>query len=258
MSPGRSPAASMTPRRPVELAAALGVDVSNPAIWEQALVHRSWAFENGGVPHNERLEFLGDAVLGLVVTDALYTREPDMPEGDLARIRSAAVREETLADVARSIVLGEWIKLGVGETATGGADKDSILGDTLEAVIGAVYVDCGLDVVTDVIRRLLGGRLEQLRDPSPGILEPKTALQELASARFGTVPVYEVTGTGPDHEPTYRAVVFVHGEQVGTGSGTSKKRAERAAARMAWEALTGAPTSADDAHWAPGDPSTTL
>ena len=240
MTAGQSAADAAGSRPPVELAAVLGVEVSDPGVWEQALVHRSWAFENGGVPHNERLEFLGDAVLGMVVTDVLYVAEPDLPEGDLARLRSAAVREETLAEVARTIGLGDWIRLGVGETATGGADKDSILGDTLEAVIGAIYVDCGLPVADAVIRRLLGARLEALRAPDQGTLEPKTALQELASARFGSVPVYEVTGSGPDHEPTYEATVSIDGEKLGEGAGTSKKRAERAAARMAWERLTAA------------------
>lgn len=232
------PAGASGPRSPVELAAALGVDVADVRVWEQALVHRSWSFENGGVAHNERLEFLGDAVLGLVVTDELYRAEPDLPEGELAKIRSAAVREETLADIARSIDLGSWVKLGIGETATGGSDKDSILGDTLEAVLGAIYVDQGLESVTSAIHRLLGGRLDRLREPGRTTLEPKTALQELASARFGSVPTYEVAGTGPDHEPTYEAVVHVDGRQLGRGSGTSKKRAEREAARMAWEALS--------------------
>lgn len=224
-------------RAAAELARALDVDFEDLSLLELALVHRSWSFENGVVPHNERLEFLGDAVLAIVVTDELYRSEPDRSEGDLAKIRSAVVKEETLADVARDLGLGSWIRLGVGEAASGGADKDSILGDTLEAVIGAIYLDQGPTVAAEVIHRLFDGHLKALRLPGHGALEPKTALQELASSRFGAVPIYEVTGTGPDHEPRYEAVVIIDGQRLGTGSGTSKKRAERAAAEMAWKAL---------------------
>jgi ribonuclease-3 len=237
MAGGSAGADAPSERTAADLARVLDVVFDDLSILERALIHRSWSFENGGVPHNERIEFLGDAVLAIVVTDELYRSEPDRPEGDLAKIRSAAVKEETLADVARSFDLGSWIRLGVGEAASGGADKDSILGDTLEAVIGAVYLDQGLTVADEVIHRLFDGQLNALRLPGHAALEPKTALQELASSRFGTVPIYEVTGTGPDHEPVYEAVVIIDGQRLGTGTGTSKKRAERAAAEQAWEAL---------------------
>lgn len=224
------------PSAPSELADRLEVHLDTPGLLEQALTHRSWAFENGGVDPNERLEFLGDAVLALVVTDEIYHAHPAEQEGRLAKVRSAAVKTGSLADIARGLGLGRYIKLGRGEAATGGADKDSILADTLEAVLGAVYLDQGFATAYDLVQRLFAARLDELagRDAA---LDFKTALQELAAARFESLPRYEVTHTGPDHERTFTAQVAVDGRTVGRGEGRSKKEAEQHAAREAYRRL---------------------
>ena len=214
----------MSQRPPLsDLAARLEVDV-DPGLLERALTHRSYAYENGGLPTNERLEFLGDSVLGLVVTDALYRTHPDLPEGQLAKLRAAVVNMRALADVGRGLGLGEYLRLGRGEETTGGRDKSSILADTVEALIGAVYLDRGLD----------GGHragapalrpADRARPPALGAgLDWKTSLQELTAARGLGVPEYVVSESGPDHaEDLPRAGVRVGGEAV--------RRRARAAAR---------------------------
>ncbi|GGI06456.1 ribonuclease III [Egicoccus halophilus] len=219
-----------------ELAALLDVHFDDPALLEQALVHRSWAFENGGARTNERLEFLGDAVLALVVTDEIYSAHPDEQEGRLAKVRSAAVKTGSLAGIARQLGLGRFVRLGRGEAGSGGADKDSILADTLEAVIGATYLDGGFATAYDLVQRLFSTRLAELarRDAA---LDYKTALQELSAARFDMLPRYEVADSGPDHEKTFEATVLVDGDVVGRGSGRSKKQAEQTAAREAYRSL---------------------
>jgi ribonuclease III len=232
------------PARPAELAARLEVHLDDLALLEQALTHRSWAFENGGVDPNERLEFLGDAVLALVVTDEIFHAHPDEQEGRLAKVRSAAVKTGSLADIARDLELGRFVKLGRGEAATGGADKDSILADTLEAVLGAVYLDRGFATAYDLVQRLFAARLDELAGRGAA-LDYKTALQELAAARFESLPRYEVSDTGPDHAKTFTAQVAVDGRVLGHGEGRSKKEAEQRAAREAYRHLDGdgAPTA---------------
>ncbi|GAA2849580.1 ribonuclease III [Streptosporangium fragile] len=206
------------------------------AILERALTHRSYAYENGGLPTNERLEFLGDSVLGLVVTDTLYRNHPDLPEGQLAKLRAAVVNMRALADVARSLGLGRFLRLGRGEEGTGGRDKSSILADTLEALIGAVYVDKGLDEAFRVVHLLFDALITRSASLGAG-LDWKTSLQELTASESLGVPEYHVEESGPDHAKSFTAVVRVGGEEYGAGSGRSKKEAEQQAAEAAWNRI---------------------
>ncbi|MGH3443366.1 MAG: ribonuclease III [Nitriliruptorales bacterium] len=223
----------------VELERRLGVEFGDRGHLKRALVHRSFAFEHDLEETNERLEFLGDAVLALVVTDVIYRALPEAAEGVLAKLRAAAVKTDELADVARAVGLGDFIRLGKGETATGGADKDSILADALEAVLGAVYVDRGHDVASLVVRTLFQDRLAELATRGAS-LDYKTSLQELAAARFDELPTYDLVEEGPDHEKSFIATVELAGETWGRGTGGSKKKAEQAAAREAYRRLAGA------------------
>jgi len=203
---------------------------------ELALTHRSFAYENGGLPTNERLEFLGDSILGQAVTVMLYREYPLLPEGDLAKRRASLVSTAALAEIARGIGLGDFVRLGKGETLTGGRDKSSILADTVEAVIGAVYLDTGVESATAFVLRLLQ---PLLADPGHfGVsMDPKTSLQE-AAARLGAgVPVYSVAESGPDHSKVFIATVTVGTTVSATGEGTSKKHAEMSAALQAWTSL---------------------
>lgn len=220
-----------------ELLDALDVEFDDPALLARALTHRSYAFEEGGLPTNERLEFLGDAVIALVVTDEIFHSHPDEAEGRLAKLRAAAVKTATLADIARGLELGRHVRLGRGEAASGGGDKDSILADTFEAVVGAYYLDQDFTAAERLLRRLYRDRLEELSSRDAA-LDFKTSLQELAAARFDSLPHYEVTGDGPDHERVFSATVSVDGREVGAGTGSSKKRAEQRAAREAYRRLT--------------------
>ena len=204
-----------------------------------ALIHRSWSYEHGGVPTNERLEFLGDAVLGMVVTEQLFTRNPAAAEGQLARYRSAIVNSKALADVARTLGLGEHLLLGRGEAASGGADKDSILADSLEAVIGAVFVSAGLEAATALILRLFSQLIDSSSDLGAG-LDWKTSLQELAAARRVEPPEYVITESGPDHDKRFIAQVKFGEQVIGLGEGRSKKAAEQQAAATAFAQLTNA------------------
>ncbi|RAY12464.1 ribonuclease III [Actinomadura craniellae] len=214
---------------------ALGVKI-DPARLERALTHRSYAYENGGLPTNERLEFLGDSVLGLVVTDTLFRDHPDLPEGQLAKLRAAVVNMRALAGVARSLGVGAHIRLGRGEEGTGGRDKDSILADTLEALIGAVYLDRGLDEAFALVHRLFDPLIARSAGLGAG-LDWKTSLQELTATEELGVPEYLVDESGPDHQKTFRAAVRVGGEVYGSGQGRSKKEAEQHAAEAAWTAI---------------------
>jgi len=216
------------------LSARLGVPMDHGAL-RHALTHRSYAYEHGGVPHNERLEFLGDAVLGLVVTDTLFREHPDVPESQLAKYRAAVVNARTLAEVARELGVGEFLLLGRGEQTTGGRDKGSILADAMEAVIGAVYLDRGLVEASALIHRLLDDRMAHAAALGAG-LDWKTSLQELGARTGAGVPVYEVEASGPDHAKHFRAVVRV-GEVAGEGAGNSKKHAEQEAAADAYAQL---------------------
>ncbi len=221
-----------------ELVELLAVDIS-PELLELALTHRSFAYENGGLAHNERLEFLGDSILGQAVTVKLYTDNPDLDEGELAKRRASLVSSVALAEVARAIGLGKHVLLGRGEELTGGRDKSSILADTVEAVIGATYLSAGPDAATGLVLRLVA---PLMTDPARfgAAMDPKTSLQEL-SARLGRgLPHYEVTDSGPDHSKRFHATVMLGTEAIAEGDGTSKKQAEMAAALDAWTALSGA------------------
>ena len=216
---------------------ALGVTFGDAALREAALTHRSFAFERGLAVTNERLEFLGDSVLGLVVTDMAYTTFPDLPEGQLAKLRAAVVNMTALADVARSLDLGSVILLGKGEEQSGGRGKSSILADALEAVFGAVYLDLGLDVARALIERLFRPRLEAYVR-GEGERDYKTILQELASQQLHAMPEYRLQDRGPDHEKEFTAVVYLGGEPFGSGTGRSKKEAEQEAAREAFARMS--------------------
>lgn len=202
-----------------------------------ALTHRSYAYEHGGLPTNERMEFLGDAVLGLVVTDSLYRRYPDVAEGQLAKMRAAIVNARALADVARDLGLGAMLRLGRGEEITGGRDKSSILADTLEAVIGAVYLEHGLSAAEAMVRRLFDPLVDHASTLGAG-LDWKTSLQELTAARELGVPEYAVDESGPDHAKAFHARVLLLGESWGEGEGRSKKEAEQQAAEAAYRNVT--------------------
>jgi ribonuclease-3 len=216
-----------------KLAERLGHTFADPALFHQALSHRSWCGEQDGVPSNERLEFLGDAVLGLVVADHIYRCFSELSEGDLAKIRSAVVNARVLAESAHELELGAVLLLGKGEEASGGRTKVSILADALEAVIGAVYLDAGWAEARRLVLDLLGERIERAA-AEPDDFDHKSRLQELTVRRGEGPPRYQVEGSGPDHDRHYEALVFVAGEQRGTGEGSSKKDAEQAAARSAW------------------------
>ena len=201
-----------------------------------ALTHRSYAYENGGLPTNERLEFLGDAVLGLVVTETLYRAHPDLPEGQLAKLRAAVVNMRALAEVARGLDLGPHLLLGRGEQTSGGQDKSSILADTLEALIGAVYLDAGIEAAATLVHHLLDELLRTSALRGAG-LDWKTSLQELTANHSLGVPEYLVAEEGPDHAKVFHATVRVGGLARGTGSGRSKKEAEQIAASAAFTAI---------------------
>jgi ribonuclease-3 len=218
-----------------DLLDALEVDLPDELL-TLALTHRSYAYEHGGLPTNERLEFLGDAVLGLTVTDELYHRHPQRPESDLAKMRAGVVNTQALAEVARSLTdqgLGAHLLLGRGELKSGGTEKSSILADGLESLLGAIYLHGGIEAARRVILRLFSELLD-----AGGLLDWKTSLQELAAARgLGTVS-YHVTATGPDHKREFTAVVVVQDNRYGSGIGRTKKEAEQKAAEKACRTLT--------------------
>ena len=227
-----------------ELCELLAYRFADPGLLDLALRHRSWCAENGSVSSNERLEFLGDAVLGVVVTDHLYRAAPDMSEGVLARHRSELVSAAALAGVARSVHLGAALALGKGEEATGGREKTSILADGMEAVIGAVYIDGGIGAATTLVLHLLDERIDEVLH---GGLESdhKSRLQELAARRFGQLPRYVLRDEGPEHEKHFWARVELDGETWGEGEGRTKKQAEQAAAHHAFERLRADGTAVD-------------
>ncbi|WP_084151840.1 ribonuclease III [Nocardioides halotolerans] len=221
-----------------QLRAALGDPVLDPELLERALTHRSFAYENGGLPTNERLEFLGDSVLGVVVTETLYVTHPDLSEGRLAKLRAAVVNARALAEVGRGIGLGEHVKLGRGEETTGGRNKASILSDTVEAVIGAVHLSGGIEVSAEVVHRLFDPLIEAASALGAG-LDWKTSLQELAAEHALGVPEYVIQDEGPDHQKTFTAQVRVADQLYGNGVGRSKKEAEQAAAETAYGEIAG-------------------
>ena len=218
-----------------QLSARLGYAFTDISLLETAMHHRSWNAENDGGESNERLEFLGDAVLGWVVADIVYTQHSDLPEGKLTDLRKSVVNANALAEVAVDLGIGEFLMLGKGEDTAGGREKTSILSDALEAVIGAVYIDAGPQATHDVVSALMGKRIV---DAVGGLdrLDAKTRLQELASKLEAHVH-YKVEDEGPDHEKMFFATVFVGDRELGYGEGKSKKAAEQIAAEIACDVL---------------------
>ena len=221
------------------LVTALGIELPDELL-TMALTHRSYSYENGGLPTNERLEFLGDAVLGLTVTEELYHRHPEKSEGDLAKLRASIVNTQALADVGRALSdggLGAHLLLGKGEENSGGADKSSILADGVESLLGAIYLEHGLTGAREVILRLFRSLIETAPTLGAG-LDWKSSLQELTAARGMGAPSYMVTATGPDHDKEFTATVVVMNTEYGGGVGRTKKEAELKAAASAWTALS--------------------
>lgn len=222
----------------------LGVPPGGGGRFEVALTHRSFAFEQAvPVEHNERLEFLGDAILGAVVTDLIFSSYPDLPEGDMARLRASVVNTHALANIARRLGVGDHLRLGKGEESSGGRNKPSLLADTLEAIIGAVYVERGIDAVCAVLVPLFAEEIRAVLDVGERY-DAKTALQEVVVRERGGTPAYRIASTGPDHDKRFVAEVYVGREMYGTGEGRSKKEAEQNAAREALGRMDGAPVPA--------------
>jgi ribonuclease III len=222
--------------RALQLIEQLGIDL-DPQLFRLAMTHRSYAYEHGGLPNNERLEFLGDAVLGVVVTEHLYRTYPEFPEGRLAKLRAAVVNAHSLADVSRDLQLGTQILLGRGEEATGGANKSSILADALEAFLGSVLISAGRDASDRLIRHLFDPLITEAAALGAG-LDWKTSLQELAADRDLGPVTYRITESGPDHDKRFEASAVISGRAFGPGQGTSKKQAEQGAAERAFEVLS--------------------
>jgi ribonuclease-3 len=242
----RAPLAPVTDRGP--LVDALGVDLDDELL-TLALTHRSFAYENGGLPTNERLEFLGDAVLGVVVTERLYLDHPDLPEGQLAKLRASVVNMHALAGVAVALGpegLGAHLYLGRGEELTGGRSKTSILADATEALIGAVYLQYGLETARALVHRLFDALLQAAPLLGAG-LDWKTSLQELTAAADLGVPEYRIAEEGPDHSKLFTATAVVGGRPLGSGDGRTKKEAEQKAAQLAWRTLTAEAATGDPA-----------
>jgi ribonuclease III len=238
----------MTPEERIRFESRLGWTFRDEPGLAQALAHRSWCAENPDDASNERLEFLGDAVLGVIVTDYVFTTYPMLQEGQLAKVRASVVNAEVLAEVAASIALGPCLRLGKGEDASGGREKTSILADAMEAVIAAVYLDGGMTAAREVVMGLMGERIAEAAS-GPGGDDYKTRLQELAAQRFEKLPRYHVHDEGPDHAKRFYATVMLGGVPHGSGEGGSKKQAEQAAARAAWREL-----STQDGGGADGEP----
>lgn len=237
MKPGR---ALSDTRDAGSIEARIGLAFKDTAVLLEALTHRSYAFEQGGIPHNERLEFLGDSVLGLIVTGLIFREFPDLAEGEMAKLRASTVNMAVLADVARELELGKELFLGKGEELSGGRDKTSILADCLEAVIGAIYLDQGQDQAEKIVRGWFSDRIKDHVE-SGVVRDFKTNLQETAVKQTGRLPEYRLTSTGPDHAKFFEAKVYLDGRLLGSGDGRSKKEAEQAAAK---EALTTFPEAA--------------
>jgi ribonuclease-3 len=224
----------------------LGYEFVDVSLLGRALTHRSWCAEHASYLSNERLEFLGDAVLGLVVTDEIYERLPEAGEGQLSRVRAAVVCAPALAEMAVELGVGEVLLLGKGEAASGGRSRPSILADAMEAVIGAVHLDGGLDAAADLVARLVEPRLANAGTP-----DHKSRLHELVAREPQRQVLYEISEDGPEHDKTFEAVVLLDGEPSGQGAGRSKKQAEQAAARDAWQRLerdVGEPPEGEEAR----------
>jgi ribonuclease III len=222
--------------RLAELEARLGVEFTNREVLLRSLAHRSWCAENGEPESNERLEFLGDSVLGLVVTHYVFEHFPSLPEGQLSEVRAGVVNAQVLAEIALELDLGAHLLLGKGEDAAGGRSKQSILADAFEAVVAAVYLDRGFAIARDVVLRCLQDRIAEAA-AGPGGRDYKTRLQEITAARALGRPRYVVRDEGPDHAKHFFAAVYVTDRLYGEGEGRSKKQAEQAAAWVAWTRL---------------------
>ncbi len=247
----------MEPASYADLRDALGSPDVDPELLDRALTHRSFAYENGNLPTNERLEFLGDSVLGIVVTETLYLTHPDLSEGKLAKLRAAVVNARALAEVALTIGLGEHIKLGRGEEITGGRAKSSILSDTVEAVIGAIYLSSGFEASRTVVHLLFDPLMAAAAGLGAG-LDWKTSLQELAAEHSLGVPEYVIEDDGPDHAKTFTAQVKVGDGRYGHGTGRSKKEAEQQAAETAYREIVakvggGVPVPVEDVEPPPAE-----
>ena len=204
---------------------ALGISLKTDLL-DLALTHRSYAYESGGIPTNERLEFLGDSVLGLVVTQELYERLPEMDESRLSPLRSGVVNTKALAQIARDLKLGTYLRIGKGEESSGGRDKNSILADALEATVGAIYLEHGFEITAKIILEWFRPVIESAMETGMGI-DGKTALQELAAQKGLGAPEYLVTETGPDHDKSFSATALVGGAALASGEGKSKRDAEQ-------------------------------
>jgi ribonuclease-3 len=204
---------------------------------ELALTHRSFSYEAGGIPTNERLEFLGDSVLGLVVTDELYKKFPDLDESRLSPLRSGVVNMRALAQIARDLKLGEHLRIGKGEESTNGRDKNSILADSLEALVGAIYLQYDYTKTAEIVLKWMQPALNSVSTLGAA-LDGKTSLQEIAATLNLSAPEYEITESGPDHDKSFIATAIVGGEKFPSGEGKSKREAEQAAAKLAHEVLS--------------------
>ena len=216
----------------------IGHCFADESLLESAVIHRSWISENEGYESNERLEFLGDAVLGWIVADLVFQRHSDLAEGKLTDLRKSVVNATALAQVADDLDVGECLLLGRGEAAGGGSHKTSILSDALEAIIGAVYLDAGAVVAYEVVGSLMSASIDDAVENIDRI-DAKTRLQEMTSRFFDSAPHYRITDSGPDHEKKFVATVVVNGRELGTGEGRSKKIAEQVAAEIACDILDG-------------------
>ena len=213
----------------------LGISVKDELL-QLALTHRSFSYENGGIPTNERLEFLGDSVLGLLITEALFQRFPELDESKLSPLRSSVVSTRALATIARELQLGQYLRIGKGEESTGGRDKNSLLADSLEALVGAIYLEHGFTATASTVLRWCESALTAA-SAEGATLDAKTALQEIAAARGLTAPEYEITESGPDHDKSFSAVAVLSNERFAQGAGKSKREAEQVAAKLAYDAL---------------------
>jgi len=230
------------PHRPTlvgrdRLVEALGYQPRDESLLAQAFAHRSWCAEHPEYDSNERLEFLGDSVLGFVVADHVFRAESGLAEGALTDVRKAVVNSVCLAEIAAELGLGEHLRLGKGEEQSGGREKPSILADAMEAVLGAVYLDGGLEAVRDLVVRLLGDRIQAVVDAGGGDQDHKSRLQERLATVTTQTATYEFDATGPDHARHFTVTVTVGEHELGVGSGRSKKQAEQQAARAALELL---------------------
>ncbi|MBM7825221.1 ribonuclease-3 [Arcanobacterium pluranimalium] len=214
-----------------------GVSI-DPQLLELALTHRSWAFEHESL-HNERLEFLGDSVLGFFAADRIFQDFDDSTEGDMSKIKSAAVSERALAEVARELGVGDYIRLGIGEERSGGRNKDSILSDTVEALIAATYLDHGIDVTREIVERHINPKIADATKMGPA-LDWRTAVEEKARALGIREEIsYRIEGRGPDHAREYTAFVYFGEDLWGSGEATSQKNAKLAACQNAYFVLDG-------------------